>query len=61
MEGEQEFVVEQILDSRLIKKGCGSFLEYLVKWEGYPLHDATWEPEKHLVHARDKISEYLSQ
>ena len=45
VDGEQEYLVEAILAHRLIdakqpSKGCW----YLVKWAGYPISDATWEP-----------------
>jgi hypothetical protein len=39
-DGTKEFEVEEILNKRKRKKK----IEYLVKWKGYPLHDATWEP-----------------
>lgn len=41
--GEQEWEVAEILDERDGK--------YLVRWEGYPLADATWEPAHHLLSA----------
>jgi hypothetical protein len=39
-----EWLVEQVLDSRMQR----SKLQYLVKWEGYPASEATWEPEGNL-------------
>ena len=49
VEGQTEYEIEAILadkllDSRHPKKGR----QYLVKWAGYPLADATWEPECNL-------------
>ena len=32
--------------------------EYLVKWLGYPDHDASWEPETNLQNAQDSIAKY---
>ena len=32
---------------------------YLVLWKGYPLTEATWEPESHLANALDILEEYL--
>ena len=44
-----EFEVEDILDSHLGSYGT----EYLVKWLGYPVFEATWEPAEHLANAPD--------
>jgi hypothetical protein len=49
-----EYVVEKILDHRTRRHR----LEYLVKWEGYPDYDASWEPREHLVHAPEILREY---
>ena len=44
-----EFEVEDILDSRL-----GHYrTEYLVKWLGYPVFEAIWEPSEYLANAPD--------
>ena len=40
-------------------QGKGARRRYLVLWKGYPLHEATWEPESHLVNAPDILEEYL--
>jgi hypothetical protein len=32
----------------------------LVKWVGYPEHDATWEPVSNLMHAAEVLEEYLA-
>ena len=46
-EGEDEFIVESILQQR------GQ--HYLVKWKGYPSSDNTWEPKRHLTHCRQAL------
>jgi hypothetical protein len=51
---EQEYEVETILDKRTIR----GKQQYLVKWTGYPLHDATWEPAHHLKNAQQKVKEF---
>ncbi|ODM88702.1 Chromobox protein 5 [Orchesella cincta] len=43
-EEEEEYEVEKLLKVRSGKKGR----EFLVKWKGYGLNDASWEPEAHL-------------
>jgi len=48
--------VEMVLDKRVL----GNKLQYLVKWEGQPSHDATWEKLEHLKNATGKINEYES-
>jgi glycosylphosphatidylinositol phospholipase D len=43
VEGEEEWEVEEILDSRRMR----GRLQYLVKWRGFV--DPTWEPEENLT------------
>jgi hypothetical protein len=33
-------------------------LYYLVKWKGYPAHDATWEPVDNLKNAKQAIKDF---
>ena len=49
-----EYEVEAILDTR--KRG--RTIEYLVKWEGYPHSDNTWEPRMNVGHAAELITEF---
>jgi hypothetical protein len=51
-EDQEEYDVEEILDSRQ----NGRKFEYLVKWEGYPPEDNTWEPMAHLKTAPQKVA-----
>lgn len=47
VDGDVEYEVEEILNSRLNR----GHLEFLVRWKGYsPAHDS-WEPEANVVHA----------
>ena len=55
VEGVPEYEVEGILRHT----GKGARRRYLVLWKGYPLTEATWEPEAHLEHAPDILEEYL--
>lgn len=50
---EEEFTVEKILDKRV----RNSKVEYLIKWEGYPDTENTWEPQENLD-CPDIISNY---
>src|SRR3954454_16558554 len=49
-----EYEVERILDSRHRRHT----LQYLVKWVGYPEHDASWEPLSNLTNAADLIADF---
>lgn len=51
---QDEYEVEMILDKRIIRKKP----QYLIKWVGYPLHDATWEPLENLTNAQEKLKEF---
>ena len=57
MEGELEYEVEAIARHR----GKGARWRYLVIWKGYPLLEATWEPESHLLHAPEILADYLGR
>ena len=50
-----EYEVEGILQH----KAEGAHHYYLLLWKGYPLHEATWEPESHLANALNVLEEYL--
>ena len=41
LEGEEVYEVESIIRHR--RRGCG--YQYLLKWKGYPVTNATWESE----------------
>ena len=53
-EDEEKFIVEKVIKMRVNKKGKE---EFLVKWIGYPLSEATWEPFENL--AGEEACEYL--
>ena len=47
VDGEEEYEVEAILRH----KGQGARRLYQVLWKGYPITEASWEPESHLRNA----------
>lgn len=54
IEDEPEWEVDRILRHR---KRNNKF-EYHVLWKGYPITEATWEPEENLERAQDVIADY---
>jgi hypothetical protein len=50
VEGEEEYEVERILDSR---KWRGT-LQFLVKWKGYTNEHNLWETKTNLKNAQEK-------
>ena len=54
VDGEEEFVVESILDSRLFK----GKLQYFVHWKDYPVSDRTWEPAQNVANAPDLVTQF---
>ncbi len=54
IDNDIKYEVEEVLDSRLYRRK----LKYLVKWEGYPHEDNTWEPEENLQRAQEAIQEF---
>ena len=54
VDGELEYEVEDILDSRKYRRQ----FQYLVKWKGYDNGQNTWEPAKDLTHCQELIDAF---
>ena len=54
VEGEEVYKIETILNHR--KRGRG--YQYYVKWQGYPISDASWEPEHVFSDDGDTLKQY---
>jgi Integrase zinc binding domain/Chromo (CHRromatin Organisation MOdifier) domain len=52
--GQLEWEVEKVLAQRGRKRSQ----QYLVKWKGYPLWEATWEKAENLENAAEKVAEF---
>jgi hypothetical protein len=57
IDNEPEFEVEAVLSKRTYRRQ----VQYLVKWVGYPLHEATWEPVANLQHSQRLIDAFESR
>ena len=55
VDGEGEYEVEAILRH----KGKGARRLYQMLWKGYPVTEASWEPESHLRNASSLLEDYL--
>ena len=59
VDGEEEYEVEAVLDSRWHKVGRGlQDLQYLVKWKGYNDSHNSWEPLVNLKEAKRSITAF---
>ena len=57
VEGEPEYIVEEILDSRLHHNK----LEFLVKWEGYTDKNNSWEPKANCRNVPRAIHDFYNK
>lgn len=57
VEGEPEWEVEEVRDSRLFNRR----LQYLIKWKGWPEAENSWQDELDLENAQDTIAEFYKK
>ena len=53
--GEEGYEVETILKH----EGKGTRRLYLMRWKGYPITEASWEPESHIQNVPQILEDYL--
>ncbi|CAG8806457.1 7572_t:CDS:1, partial [Racocetra persica] len=53
-----ETLEEQEVEAILDKRTYYHYLQYLVKWKGHPLYDATWESLTNLKNYKDLVKEF---
>lgn len=58
-DGEHAWLVDRLVRHRLDGKIGSQHMKFLVAWQGYPLHEATWEPERNLQ-SLDAYRAYLA-
>ena len=61
VDGFPEFEVENILDSKRVKRGRKSKLYYLMHWKEYSPEEDSWEPVEGLNNAQELINEFHKQ
>ena len=54
MTSEIFYIIEKILDRKKVKDKY----QYLIKWQGYPEEDCTWEPIENLQYSLGLVKEY---
>jgi hypothetical protein len=62
--GNVTYNVEQILAHQVERKTARqrkAGYKYLVKWEGYPLWECTWEPESQFAEGNIVLADYKAQ
>ena len=57
VDDELQYELEAILHHR----GKGAQCWYLILWKGYPLSEAKWELESHLLNAPAILADYLKR
>ena len=59
IDGEEEYEVEKILDSKRIRRN--KRLHYLIQWKGYSEAHDTWESEDNVKHVQKLVKQFHHQ
>ena len=54
LEEQEVYKIETIVKHR--RRGRG--YQYFIKWKGYPIKEAMWEPEANISKDRDMLTQY---
>ena len=54
LEDQEVYEVETIIKHRKTKDG----IQYFIKWKGYPIAEASWEPETNMSKDGDMLTHY---
>ena len=58
---DPEYEVEAIVGHRKVERGrAAGTMQYIVKWHGYPMFEATWEPLRNLGNCAEALRNYRS-
>jgi RNase H-like domain found in reverse transcriptase/Integrase zinc binding domain/Chromo (CHRromatin Organisation MOdifier) domain/Integrase core domain len=58
VDAEEVYEVQEILDTRVRKRGRYEYRQFLVSWKGYPSEDNTWQDEDDLEDAADVVADF---
>ena len=58
VDGEDEWEVDEVVDSRWRKRGRRTFLEYKVRWANTIAAESSWEPAENLEHAKEAVQAF---
>jgi hypothetical protein len=57
-DGDDEYEVESIVDSRIVSQNSKIVKQYFVKWKGFPHSQNTWEPIGNLTGCRALVERF---
>jgi hypothetical protein len=59
IDGEEEYEISEIIDKRRRRVRGKEVVEYRIVWKGYPLAEATWEPQSNIeINGKEALWEF---